>query len=66
MKRKFYGYLFQEMPDYAFAGWGARTRVKIANRQCISMLNLLGLLSWGLIAPTEGMPVVYLNQVRNF
>lgn len=42
----------------------ARARGRITNRQCISMLRLLGLFSWGLVSPAEGMPVVHVSQVR--
>lgn len=43
----------------------ARSRVRITNKQCISMLNFLGLFSPGLVSPAEGMPVLYFNQLRN-
>lgn len=44
----------------------ARNRVKITNKQCIFMLNLLGLLLRAPVSLAEGMPVVYFNQVRYF
>ena len=63
-KGKYCRCFFQDVPGYAFAGWGSR--VKITNKQCILMLNLLGLFSGGPVSSAEGMPVFYFNQVRNF
>lgn len=44
----------------------ARTRMRITDKWCLSMLNLLRWFSWDLVSPTEGKPVIYFNQVRNF
>lgn len=52
------------MLDLPLQAREARVRGRITNRQCIPMRHLLGSSSWGLVSPTEGVPVVHVSQVR--
>lgn len=59
MKSKYYGCLFQDMPDYAFAGWGGQKQGEDGQKRRYPHAQFADTVLMGAGPAIEGRPAVF-------